>query len=78
MGWAALLKNVCPGVFGLDPRGLLFIYFFNDCIIVPMAFLPGKIRVAFPGETQLRQSRAAQPTVHVGCISVSIIHGSLT
>ena len=32
-----------------------------------MGFLPGEIRVAFPGESQLRQSRATQPTVHAGC-----------
>ena len=32
----------------------------------------------FPGESQLRQSRATQPTVHAGCFSVSIIHRTLT
>ena len=46
--------------------------------IVPMGFLPWKIRVAFPGESQLRQSRATQPTVHGGCFIVSIIHRTLT
>ena len=34
--------------------------------------------VAFPGESQLQQSRTTQPSVHVGCCSVSIIHGTLT
>ena len=34
---------------------------------------PWEIRVAFPGESQLRQRRATQPTVHAGCFSVSII-----
>ena len=43
-----------------------------------MEFLPWEIRVAFPGESQLRQSRATQPTVHAGCYSVSIIHRTLT
>ena len=43
-----------------------------------MRFLPRKIRVAFPGESQLRQSRATQPTVHAGCSSVSIVHRTLT
>ena len=43
-----------------------------------MGFLPWEIRVAFPGESQLRQSRATQPTVHAGCSSVSIIHRTLT
>ena len=33
--------------------------------------------VAFSGESQLRQSRATQPAVHVGCFSVFIIHRSL-
>ena len=32
----------------------------------------------FPGESQLRQSRATQPTVHAGCFRVSIIHRTLT
>ena len=43
-----------------------------------MGFLPWEIPVAFPGESQLRQSRATQPTVHAGCFSVSIIHRTLT
>ena len=45
--------------------------------IVPMGFHPRKIRVAFPGESQLRQSRATQPTVYAGCLSVSIMHRTL-
>ena len=32
----------------------------------------------FPQESQLRQSHTSQPTVHAGCFSVSIIHGTLT
>ena len=32
--------------------------------------------VAFPGESQLRQSRATQPGVHAGCFSVSMIHAN--
>ena len=43
-----------------------------------MEFLPWEIQVAFPGESQLRQSRAIQPTVRAGCLSVSIIHRTLT
>ena len=39
-----------------------------------MGFLPWEIRIAFHGESQLRQSRATQPTVHDGCFIVSIIH----
>ena len=61
----------------------LFMYFFfffftfYNCI-VPMGFLPWEIRVAFPRGSQLRQSRATQPTVHAGCFGVSIIHRTLT
>ena len=52
----------------------LFMYFFffftfYNCI-VPMGFLPWEIRVAFPRGSQLRQSRATQPTVHAGCFRV--------
>ena len=32
-----------------------------------MKFLTREIRVALPGESQLRRSRATQPTVHAGC-----------
>ena len=39
---------------------------------------PWDIQVAFPGECQLRESHATQPTVHAGCFSVSIIPRSLT
>ena len=43
-----------------------------------MGFLPWEIQVAFPGESQLRQSLATQPTTHAGCLTVSIIHRTLT
>ena len=39
-----------------------------------MGFLPWEIRVAFPGESQLRQNRATLSTVHAGCSSISPIH----
>ena len=35
--------------------------------IVSQGFLPWKIWVAFPRESQLRQSHTTKPTVHVGC-----------
>ena len=37
-----------------------------------------KNRVAFPGESQLRQSRATHLRVHAGCFCVSIIQRTLT
>ena len=43
-----------------------------------MGFLPWEIRVAVSGESQLRQSRAIQPTVHAGCFSFPTIHQTLT
>ena len=56
----------------------LSIYFtFYNCI-VSVGFLPWEIRLAFPGESQRRQNRATQPTVHAGRFSVSIIHQTLT
>ena len=59
---------------------LFFLIFFNTfyICIVPVRFLPWEIRAAFPGESQLRQSRSTQPTVHAECFSVSIIHRTLT
>ena len=40
---------------------------FCTTVLSQMGFLPREIRVAFPGESQLRQSRATQPTMHAGC-----------
>ena len=53
------------------------LYFFNNCI-ASLRILPSKIRIAFPGESQLRQSRTTQPAVHAGCFNVSTIHRTLT
>ena len=58
-----------PALFAVNI--LYFVYLFTT-VIVPLTFLPWKIRVAFPGESQLRLSRATQPTVHAACFSVSI------
>ena len=49
----------------------------NKCI-VPLGFLPWETQVAFPGESQLLQSRTTQPMVHAGCVNVSISHQTLT
>ena len=53
------------------------LFLFYNCIVT-RGFLPWEVRVAFPGESQLRQSRAIPPTVHAGCFSVSIIYQILT
>ena len=37
-----------------------------------------EIRVGFPGESQLRQSRATQPCVHAECFSIFIINSGIT
>ena len=52
-----------------------FFFTFYNCI-VQMGFPPWKIRVAFPGESQLRQSR--YPTYCACWVFVSIIHRTLT
>ena len=68
-------KSVPDYPFG--PQTRVYFYFtFYKCI-VPMQFLPWEFRVAFPGESQLRKSRATQPTVHAGCFNVNIIHRTL-
>ena len=54
----------------------LFVFIYN--CIVPLGFLQWEIRVAFPEESQLRQSRATHPTVHAGYFSASMIHRTLT
>ena len=62
----------------LTPGAFIFLLFTLYNCIVSMGFLPKKIRVAFPGESQLRHSRATRPRVHAGCFSVSTIHRTLT
>ena len=51
-----------------------FFFFFWS---IALWFLPWEIRVAFPGEIQVEQSRATQPAMHHGYSSVSIIHQTL-
>ena len=75
------IKSQCWKILLENSALLLWYYFFFLTFhnyIVSMGFLPWEIRVAFPGESRLRQSRATQPTVHVGYFSVSIIHRTLT
>ena len=43
------------------------IFTLYNCIVL-LEFLQWEIRVAFPGESQLRQSLATQPSVHAGCV----------
>ena len=52
------------------------IIIFNNCIF-HLEFPLWKIRVALPGESQLRKSRAIHSMVHAECFSVSAIHRSL-
>ena len=56
---------------------IFFIFYFCN-VIVPLGLLPGEIRVMFPRESQLRQSRATQTTVHAWCFNFSAIHLTLT
>ena len=43
-----------------------------------LKLLPWENRVVFPGESQLRQSRAIHLAVHAACFSVSLSQGTLT
>ena len=55
-----------------------YYYLLFKTVLSQWDFSPGKFGLLFHGESQLRQSRATQPTVHAGCFSVSIIHRTLT
>ena len=63
---------------GLSLGILLYYFFFFYNCIVPLAFFSWEIWFAFPGERELRQSRATQPPVHAGYFSVFTIHRTLT
>ena len=75
--WIASNNNIdCRFCYG----GCCFIiikHFFYRCV-APLVFLPQEIRLAYPGECQLWQSNATQPTVHAGCFNNSITHWTLT
>ena len=65
--------------------GLQFLFFLNIFLYTLLSqweFLPWEIRVAFPKESQLQQSRATQSQinykVHAGSFCVSVIHRTLT
>ena len=53
-------------------------FFFFTTVLSHWNSSHGKFGLLFPGESQLRQSRATQPSVHTGCFSVFIIHRILT
>ena len=63
-----------------DPRYLHFCIVFT--LLSPWKFIPWEIRVAFPQESQLQQSRATQLLInykaHAGSFRVSTIHRTLT
>ena len=68
---AILTPHCCD--FAIPPARFFFLQLY-----CPSWIFPREIRVAFPGESQLRQDRATQPTVHAWWFSVSIIHRNLT
>ena len=57
---------------------LFFLFLLFTTVLSQWDFYHGKFGLPFPGESQLRQSRATQLTVHGGCFSVFIIHRTLT
>ena len=52
------IERVMCAIISLEKKK----YFFDNCIVL-MGFFTREIWVAFPGESQLRQSCATQPTV---------------
>ena len=65
--------NICSGISAIpQPRSN------TAAVLSHLGFLQWEIRVAFLGESQLRHSRATQPTVHGGCFRVFKIYWTLT
>ena len=54
------------------------LFYFISQLYCPIGSSPMGNSGAFPGESQMWQSRATQPTVHAGCFNVSIIYRTLT
>ena len=74
------MGKVVLGLFVFLVTIIIFFFFsfFFFTTVLSQWYFPWEIRIAFPGESKLRQSRAAQPTLPAGCFSVSIIHRTLT
>ena len=53
------------------------LFYFISQLYCPIGSSPMGNSGAFPGESQMWQSRATQPTVHAGCFNVSIIYRTL-
>ena len=73
-------RGVLKGTQEEEASRVLSIYLKTENLyncIAPIGFLPWEIRVAFPGESQLRQCRGTQPTMHAGCFSIFIIRRTL-
>ena len=60
-----------------NTQRIYLIYLFST-VLSRWDFSHGKFELLFPGESQLRQGLATQPTVHAGYFSVPIIHRTLT
>ena len=79
--WSICMNNIMRILFFwmfvcIWLSGTYFFFFLQ--LYPPIGISPMGNRVAFPGESQLRQSRATQPTVHAGRFGVSIVHRTLT
>ena len=77
-------KSLCtssPSIrIELGPCGCfgIFVVVFFEQLYCPIGISPMWNSGCFHRESQLRQIRATQPILHVGCFSVSIIHQTLT
>ena len=54
-----------------------FFFFFLTIVLSHWDFSYGKFGLLSPSESQLRQTRVTQPTVHAVCSSVSVTHRPL-
>ena len=67
-----------PKFPGLLPGYMHFYFPPSPVRLTSSLFLQLCLRVASSEESQLRQSRATRPVVHAECLSVSVIHRTLT
>ena len=57
-------------IYNCKKNKMNFVLIIYVQLCCPIGISPWEIRVAFPGESQLWQSRTTQPTMYPGCVSV--------
>ena len=76
--FACRFQSVQAHALDLNPVLTCITHLYLTTVLSHWDFSQRKFGLLSPAGSQLRQSRAAQPTMHAGCFSVSLIHRTPT